>query len=167
MSKKNYILSVIIAVVAFVVDFLLMVISVFFGWMYTLIVLLLLVCLPLILIWHVSYIVVLFSCLFIFIGFACLSYKLMLKYLACCRKSLDINNRLSVGCKLIPAILSSYSSLITGALLTIHYSSLTFGDIFITICVAVLCLGIAACVYVLEDCYYLLENTLGIRNGKS
>ena len=32
MSKKNYILSVIIAVVAFVVDFLLMVISVFLGW---------------------------------------------------------------------------------------------------------------------------------------
>lgn len=33
MSKKNYILSVIIAVVAFVMDFLLMIISVFLVWM--------------------------------------------------------------------------------------------------------------------------------------
>lgn len=108
---KN-ILFLAIATVAFIADFSLMIISVFLGWIYTLIIVLTLVCSSLIFIWHVSNIIVLLSCLFTFIGFVWLSYKLMRKYLACCRKSLTINSQLSVNYKLIPTMLSFYGSLI-------------------------------------------------------
>lgn len=152
MLKKNNILILVISIITLVA-----VLSIFLGWIYTLIIILTLVCSPLILIWHLSNIIVLFSCLFTFIGFICLSYKLMRKYLACCRKSLAINNKLSVNCKSIPTMLSFYGSLITGALLTIHHISFTLGDIFINICVVVLCLAITTCVYFFEDCYSLFK----------
>lgn len=152
LMKKNNILTLVMLTITFVAIF-----SIFLGWIYTLIIILTLVCSSLIFIWHVSNIVVLLSCLFTFIGFVWLSYKLMRKYLACCRKSLAINNKLSVDCKLIPTMLSFYGSLITGALLTIHHISFTLGDILINIFVVVLCLAITTYVYFFEDCYSLLK----------
>lgn len=152
MLKKNNILILVISIITLVAG-----LSIFLGWIYTLIIILTLVCSPLILIWHLSNIIVLFSCFFTFIGFVWLSYKLMRKFLTCYRKSLAINNKLSVNCKLIPTMLSFYGSFITGALLTIHHISFTLSNIFINICVVVLCLAITTCVYFFEDCYSLFK----------
>lgn len=152
MLKKNNILILVISIITLVA-----VLSIFLGWIYALIIILTLVCSPLILIWHLSNVIVLFSCFFTFIVFVWLSYKLMRKFLTCYRKTLAVNNKLSVKYKLIPTMLSFYGSWITGALLTIHHISFALGDIFINICVVVLCLAITTCVYFFEDYYSLFK----------